>query len=883
MEDETMKTCKRGMAVLLVLVLMLSVISPVSASAFPSKNDGVRHEVCDALSDQAEAYYTDAYSWDSLQSQSGISTESSLAAMQGQLYQSLQDLMSSTMTHSVSYKSLTSYWPYTDTQPGHHDATLFYSDCDGSGNHYNREHVWPKSRASFCKSGGGSDLHHLRPTDAEINSTRSNYTMGDVREKFPNCKTKDYKGKTVLWYNPSADLVEVADNVKGDVARIMLYVYTRWGEPNLCENISGSDLPQNGPDEGGNNGLKVMENLDTVLRWCEEDPVDEWEMTRNDRVQDVQGNRNVFIDYPELAWMLFDREIPSDMHTPSGFAENSGAPAHAITAESSNPAWGTVEVNGRRIQCHPAEGYCVSDVEVSPAGAAEVTRNGNMIHLSEVKEDVTVLVTFAPRTAAEIFYVIPQGTAVDGGTTDCYIGDEIELPKVSGSVTVGGEELRFAGWVDTSVTDTTDLNGTEIHKAGDTYTVEAAQNTLYALYTYQKSVGHGDANTFTRVTEEPENWTGEYVMTGFSDSQEYVLRTNGQGIGDAEASVAIQNTGMEKAGDTLNHVTSDYVIQVAQRADGTYTMKLKGAEEDTYLSYHESGNKLFTSHSESEESTGWNLSFRSGRPQIVSAAAPGRVLQFNAGAVMFRCYTGTQKDVTLYAAGGTSETHYLTPAGECQHAFGPWKVIEEPGYSHEGLERRTCSLCGKTEERVIPRRDLPFTDVPADRFYHEFVCWAMDNEVASGISSVEFAPESTCTRKQVVTFLWKAAGRPEPVNTEIRFPDVRSDCYYAKAVQWAVENGITAGRGNGRFMPNATCTRSEVVTFLWRAAHRPAHTIENPFRDVQSGRFYSDAALWAFENGITAGRHQGEFDPDGLCSRGEVVTFLGRANGADAD
>ena len=143
--------------------------------------------------------------------------------------------------------------------------------------------------------------------------------MGNVKSTVSNPTTYDYDGKVVLWYSSDKYLVEVPDYVKGDVARILLYVYVRWEEPNLFMNDPSA---KPGPGDEKNDGIKVIESLDTLLEWCELDPVDTWEMKRNDEVQNIQGNRNVFIDYPEYSWLLFGQEVPNDMTTPSGEAKN---------------------------------------------------------------------------------------------------------------------------------------------------------------------------------------------------------------------------------------------------------------------------------------------------------------------------------------------------------------------------------------------------------------------------------------------------------------------------------------------------------------------------------------------------------------------------------
>ena len=308
---------KRSLAGLLCLCLVLSLLWGLGGTAFAaSRNTGTRHEVCTSLSEQAQSYYSGKYDWDSLSRLDGVATDSSLEAMDGELYNALSDLMSDTMTNKVSYSSLTSYWTDTDAS-ANGGQILCYSDAE-SDSSISREHVWPKSRASFYQKNGGSDLHHLRPENSSVNSTRSNYTMGDVVGVFDSYSTYQYNGNNVLYYLPGADLVEVNDNIKGDVARILLYVYVRWEQPNLCENVDSSKLPAFDSDDSKNNGLAVIEDLDTLLQWCAEDPVDTWEMSRNDCIESIQGNRNVFIDYPEYAWLIFGREVPAGLVTPSG-------------------------------------------------------------------------------------------------------------------------------------------------------------------------------------------------------------------------------------------------------------------------------------------------------------------------------------------------------------------------------------------------------------------------------------------------------------------------------------------------------------------------------------------------------------------------------------
>ena len=170
----------------------------------------------------------------------------------------------------------------------------------------------------------------------------------------------------------------------------------------------------------------------------------------------------------------------------------------------------------------------------------------------------------------------------------------------------------------------------------------------------------------------------------------------------------------------------------------------------------------------------------------------------------------------------------------------------------------------------------PFGDVSTDAYYYEAVKWAQKKGITGGIGNDLFGPNQSCTRAQIATFLWRAAGSPEPKNMS-SFSDVPTDSYYAKAVAWAVENGITAGTGDGKFSPNAPCTRAQSVTFLYRASGSPAVSDSAVFADVEANAFYADAVAWAVANGVTNGTTSSTFSPDNGCTRAQIVTFLYRA------
>ena len=168
-----------------------------------------------------------------------------------------------------------------------------------------------------------------------------------------------------------------------------------------------------------------------------------------------------------------------------------------------------------------------------------------------------------------------------------------------------------------------------------------------------------------------------------------------------------------------------------------------------------------------------------------------------------------------------------------------------------------------------------FVDVATGSYYYDAVDWAVENGITNGVSSNMFAPDDPCTRAQIVTFLWRAAGSPAPKSMS-SFTDVPADAFYAKAVAWAVENGITSGTGEGKFSPNAICTRAQSVTFLYRASGSPAVSGSAEFSDVSTTAFYADAVAWAAKKGITTGIGGGLFGSDNDCTRSQIVTFLWR-------
>ncbi len=597
-----MRLRNRLISLVLVLLLTFAVLPAAEAKTGTLvKNSGTRHEVCTELSSQARAYYTGNYTYDAV---SGLAASSS-DPMSSAMFNRLSTLMRTTMTNTVSYTGLDDKWVYTDANNGSTNPVLFYSDVTSSN--FNREHVWPKSHGSFDQSGAGSDIHHLRPTNSTVNSTRGNKTFGNVRSVYNSYDVQAYPGESrnVLYYTSS--IVEVNNDIKGDVARILLYVWCRWQEPNLYENKTK-----------GNDGLKVIESLDTLLEWMELDPVDTWEMSRNDQCENVQGNRNVFIDYPEYAWLLFGLTPPSDYQTPSGEAMNTTS--FTITAVANNSAWGSVSLSGRTVTATPNTGYYVESATVSPAGAATLTRDGNTFTASNLTADCTVTVNFAAKTACTVSFAANGGTGTMA-SQQVYAGETLTLPACGFTAPSG---QRFAGWkwsFDNAV-----------YQPNATVTVDAD-----CTFTAQWQALSSDAE-YVLVENEPIDWSGDYLIV--YNAGPYAM--NGS-LTSLDASGNYKTVTLSNKTITVAADENNFYFTVEPNGSG-YAIK---AASGKYIGRSSNANGLESSNT----AIPVTLSLSGTDANIVSG---GAYLRFNAsdGQTRFRFYKSStytgQKAVSLY-------------------------------------------------------------------------------------------------------------------------------------------------------------------------------------------------------------------------------------------
>ena len=247
---------------------------------------------------------------------------------------------------------------------------------------------------------------------------------------------------------------------------------------------------------------------------------------------------------------------------------------------------------------------------------------------------------------------------------------------------------------------------------------------------------------------------------------------------------------------------------------------------------------------------------------------------------------GTVKQSAFDGGRLTISIPYTPEKGEDTSTLAVWYIRDDGSIENKGGSSDAKSGCFVFETDHLSRyllvhteQAIGFTDVPADAWYAGAVAWAVEQGITSGTGNGKFSPDGSCTRAQMVTFLWRVNGSPG-IGTANPFSDVSSDAYYYDAVLWAVEQGITGGTGDGKFSPDAPCTRAQMATFLWRANGSPEVTGTTPFSDVSAGTYYYNAVLWAYERKITNGTGGRKFSPDATCTRAQMVQMLKNASDA---
>ena len=273
--------------------------------------------------------------------------------------------------------------------------------------------------------------------------------------------------------------------------------------------------------------------------------------------------------------------------------------------------------------------------------------------------------------------------------------------------------------------------------------------------------------------------------------------------------------------------------------------------------------------------------------------------------------TCTRESVSSRRCTICDQTEIIQRKEKTDHQYISYVSTQPTAYA-EGVRIYRCKVCGDTYTESIPKLSgdssstttpstpsqkpgsgtagnngtaaegisgtAGFRDVPANAYYKDAVAWAVGKNITGGTSDNMFSPNTACSRAQIVTFLWRAAGCPAPKSQNNPFQDVKDGTYYYNAVLWAVEQGITGGVAADAFAPEATVTRAQAVTFLYRFAGSPAQSGSGAFSDVAGSAYYAGAVAWANGSGITGGTGNGRFSPNAPCTRGQIVTFLYRSS-----
>lgn len=236
-------------------------------------------------------------------------------------------------------------------------------------------------------------------------------------------------------------------------------------------------------------------------------------------------------------------------------------------------------------------------------------------------------------------------------------------------------------------------------------------------------------------------------------------------------------------------------------------------------------------------------------------------------------YDAVLRSYISYATPATGTEYKETWSGNFSWNLNSSGLTDPDGYADMSAAEILADLFGDAETQPSQKG---FNDVKPGDYFHDAVNWAVEKGITTGTSATTFSPNASCTRAQIVTFLWRASGSPEPKTASNPFTDVAANAYYCKAVLWAVENGITTGTSATTFSPDAPCTRAQGVTFLWRANGSKAASAAASFTDVASDAFYAPAVAWAAEQNVTGGVGNGLFSPDTTCTRAQNVSMLYR-------
>ena len=733
---------KRVMSVLLLLAMLCSVFSGLTVSAAAAEptsaaevvyrkngdyvyNWGKRDTTATFLTTYAASYYTGSYSFDVLSKKSGSQATGAKAIYDSDLGKALHTMLASKQTRTTSYNDTKELYRYTDCQQNADKISSFYSGKAigpgwGEGEDWNREHTWPNSKG--LNGADENDIMMLRPTAVSENSNRGNDAYGESRG----------------FYDPN----EFKKQLHGDVARLMLQHLIRWGNTNKFYGSGG-----------------VLENRALLLKWLKEDPVDTWEMGRNDAVQSITGVRNVFVDYPELAFRLLGEEVPANYPTPS--SGNSSACDHVWDAGKVTTEPTCTEAGVKTYTC-------------SKCGNTKTEEIPALGHIDENKDEL------CDRCGAKL-------------------GED---PKPTGNKYVKAASLK---------------DGDEVVLFNPAQGM-ALSKEIVATY-YKTGVAVTPTDGVLETSDTAIVWTVAADGTGFNL------------INDEGKKLSIEGTFSSIPYDKENDA---WTVSTAATAGCVYVVN----ENGKYISWSSKGN--------------------------------------------FAAYTFDATKEADYAL----ELYVKTADAPHVHTWDEGKVTTEPTCTKAGVKTYTCTVCKETKTEAIAALGHTWDDgkvtteptctTAGVKTYTCTVCKETKTEAVAALGHVDADKDNKCDRCGE-----KLGEDPKPTYSD--FTDLDPNGWYHDGVNYMIENGMMNGVGNGMFEPNGSVTRAMLVTILYRQAGSPSvEGKTNPFIDVKPNKYYTNAVIWAFHNGIVNGTTPTTFEPEEPVTREQIATILYRQAGSPA-
>ena len=606
-------------------------------------NWGARDEACTFLTSYATNFYTGSYSYEQMSLNAGSSSTSSVPS--SALYKALNNMVTSEQTYTTSYNATRDLFCYTDCVNSNSTyISSFYSanrisgEWDG-GSTWNREHTWPNSKGD-ANGQGENDIMMLRPTATSENGSRGNKAYGESGS----------------YYNPKSE----GQNVQGDCARIILYVYTRWGTQNMW----------------GTGG--VMESKDVLLKWMQEDPVDTWEMGRNDATEAITGTRNVYVDYPEYAWLLFGEKVPSNMVTPSGKASGGTAtPDIPVNPNPDTPVEPDVPANPTTQAEIVAAAYALA----SGGTLGSYTLTGKINNVKEY-DPATMNICLTISVEGKDFYCYWMRDNANGDNASLAVGDTITvtgtIKNYNGTVEFDKPTLGTVVKGGNGGSTTPDVPDTPVNpdpnpdvtpdpvisglEEGNAYVVTANNVNGLVYLTSGITTGrfNGSANESDAIFVYVENVSGGQLLYTLDNDTKLYFAIGDESKGASTTTDAASATVLEW-NDTLK------TLVVADDSNNR-ALALDSTKDFTTFSTYDANN---------------NYSW--GQFTLVKAAQPD---------------TPDTPDVpdTPDIPDAPGEEEIKCPG----HKFKDWEVVTPATAESEGLEVRTCKFCGATEERTIP-------------------------------------------------------------------------------------------------------------------------------------------------------------------------------------